>query len=166
MKVATFLSVMVLASGIASSRAADICKAVALRDIPAIENPEAIIKRGDYDTAITGYRVNKKTDEASFCSHGGYCYPTHLIENGEKVEALRLTNRKIGKAYEGLPDEIDYDVEVIRSKVSPAELKVDDLDNKLHPGGELHCSRQAQRMSRLLQFPSSKFRLPQSVGLR
>src|SRR5262249_50691524 len=83
-----------------SASAADICKAIALRNVPALEAPESVLKRGEYDAAITQYRVNKKTGSTSFCSHGGYCYPTHIVENGAKVEALRLTNCKIGKRDE------------------------------------------------------------------
>jgi hypothetical protein len=116
------------------SQAADICEAVALRDIPALESPESILKRGEHDTAITQYRVNKKTGETSFCSHGGYCYPTHVIEGGIRVEALRLTNCKVGDPEPPtLPDEEElyYSVDVIRSKNSPAALKIDDLDNRL-----------------------------------
>jgi hypothetical protein len=61
---------------------------------PRSKPPESVLKRGEYDKAITQYRVNKKTGLTSFCSHGGCCYPTHLVENGAKVEALRLTNCK------------------------------------------------------------------------
>lgn len=67
----------------ATASSADICKAVALRDVAAIENPEAVISRGSYDEAITYYNVNKQTKMTSFCSHGGYCYPTHVFVNGQ-----------------------------------------------------------------------------------
>ena len=115
-----------------SASAADICKAIALRDVPALEAPESVLKRGEYDTAITQYRVNKKTGLTSFCSHGGYCYPTHIVENGAKVEALRLTNCKIGKRDEwNDPEEIFYSVDVLRSALTETELKIEELDNKL-----------------------------------
>ena len=73
------------ASGIAS---ADICEAVALRDVRAIEDSSSIIKGGEHDTAITQYTVNKETGLKAFCSHGGYCYP---------AESLQLTNCAIDK---------------------------------------------------------------------
>ena len=112
--------------------AADICEAVALRDVPAKEDPSSILKRGEIDGAITQYRVNKKTGESVFCSHGGYCYPTHVPENGHQVEALHLTNCKVGArdTYDD-PDDVFYAVDVIRTAVSPEMLKIDDLDNRL-----------------------------------
>jgi hypothetical protein len=126
------VAMAVLIASAQASRAADICEAVALRDVPAIEDPTSILSRGQRDTAITQYRVNKKTGVATFCSHGGYCYPTHLTVDGKKVEALRLTNCKVGKRMtDNDPDDIYYDVDVIRSKVPAATLRYDDLDNKL-----------------------------------
>ncbi len=105
------------------ARAADICEAIALRDVSAVENPDSVLKRGERDAAITQYRVNKKSGKATFCSHGGYCYP---------ADALKLTNCKIG-ARDAIddPDEVFYGVEVVRSKVSKKLLRYDDLDNRL-----------------------------------
>jgi hypothetical protein len=115
-----------------SAHAADICEAVVLRNVRALENPTSMLLAGGVDTAITQYRVNKRTKEASFCSHGGYCYPTHVTENGTKVEALRLTNCKVGKRDPcDDPDEIFYAVDVVRTKVSPDRLRRDDVDNRL-----------------------------------
>jgi len=134
-----------------AARAADVCKAIALRDVPALENSASILKEGELDTAITQYRVNKKTGEALFCSHGGYCYPTHVQENGNKIEALKLTNCQVGKR-DGFddPDEIYYSVDVIRSKLSPAELKRDDVDNRLLELGL--CSACASNAAQLYVF--------------
>jgi len=67
---------------------ADICEAVALHDVPAVENPESILERGERDPAISGYGFNKEIGQYVFCSHGGYCYP---------AAALRLLNCKIGE---------------------------------------------------------------------
>jgi hypothetical protein len=66
----------------------------------------------------------------TFCSHGGYCYPTHVRVNGEKVEALRLVNCEIGERYEEDKDEVYYSIHVVRSKNTAADLRLDDLDNK------------------------------------
>jgi hypothetical protein len=117
--------------GATPALAADICEAVALHDVPAIGNPAAILKAGEHDTAVTQYRVNKKTGETSFCSHGGSCYPITIIENGAKLVALRLTNCKIGARdpFED-PDEILYNVGPIAAKNPPKALRIDDLDNK------------------------------------
>jgi hypothetical protein len=109
---------------------ADLCKAVALRDVAAVEAPDSVLARGSYDEAVTQYRVNKLTGMATFCSHGGYCYPTHVRINGQKVEALRLVNCSIGEPYDESNDEVFYSVDVVRSKNSAAELRLDDLDNK------------------------------------
>ncbi len=109
---------------------ADLCRAVALRDVAAVEAPDSVLPRGNHDEAVTQYRVNKETGMTMFCSHGGYCYPTHVRVNGQKVEALRLVNCNIGKrSYEDKKD-IFYSVDVDRSKNSPAMLRLDDLENK------------------------------------
>ena len=131
MKRTICIAALLLAAGPAPARAADICRAIVLHDVAALENPQAILRRGTYDTAITQYRVDK-AGVASFCSHGGLCYPTHAVEDGHKIEALRLTNCRITtrKAYED-SDETVYELDVIRSAVAPVDLKVDDLDNRL-----------------------------------
>jgi hypothetical protein len=109
---------------------ADLCKAVALRDVAAVEAPDSVLPRGSYDDAVTQYRVDKQTGMTTFCSHGGYCYPTHVRVNGQKVEALRLINCKIGSRNYEDKDEVSYSLDVVRSKNTAAELRLDDLDNK------------------------------------
>ena len=107
----------------APARAADICEAVAVRDVAAVDNPGSVLKKGKVQGAVTQYNVNKKTGKAMFCSHGGYCYPA----NG-----LKLTNCKVGaKDPHNDPDEVSYGLDVIRSKNSSASLRYDDLDNQL-----------------------------------
>ena len=56
----------------------------------------------------------------TFCSHGGYCYPTHVRVNGQKMEALRLINCKIGSRNYEDKDEVFYSVDVVRSLIRPA----------------------------------------------
>ena len=109
---------------------ADLCKAVALRDVAAVGSPDYILPRGAYDDAVTQYRVNRLTGMTTFCSHGGSCYPTQVYINGEKVEALRLVNCKVGAKVDEIENEIYYDVQVVRSKNSPGALRLEDLDNK------------------------------------
>src|SRR6516225_2450600 len=109
---------------------ADLCKAIALRDVAAVEAPDSVLARGSYDDSVTQYRVNKQTGMTTFCSHGGYCYPTHVRVNGQKVEALRLVNCKIGSPNYEDKDDVYYFVDVVRSKNTAAELRLDDLDNK------------------------------------
>ncbi|MFZ1964144.1 MAG: hypothetical protein WAU78_11890 [Roseiarcus sp.] len=115
-----------------SAGAADVCEAVALRNVPALEDPSAVIRRGDHDTGIAQYRVSKKTGEDELCSHGGYCYPVHATESGQRIEVLRLTNCSIGARdpYDD-PDDIFYRLDVIRSAVPPQTLKINDVDDSL-----------------------------------
>jgi hypothetical protein len=119
-------------AGAPSVNGADICTAVAIRDVAAIEDSGSIITKGDHDSAITQYRVNKRTGQTSFCSHGGYCYPTRVNVSGDLLEALRLTNCRVVESRtpydEG--EYLDYEVEPIRTKVAPALLRYDDLDNR------------------------------------
>lgn len=114
----------------ATAFAADICKAVALRDVAAIENPESVIPRGSYDEAITYYNINKQTKMTSFCSHGGYCYPTHMFVNGQKQETLRLVNCKVGAKDSEDDEQISYAVDVDRTRNSVAALRADDVGNR------------------------------------
>ena len=108
------------------SFASDLCEAIALEDVSAIESPESIIKKGELDTSITQYNLpDESSREPYFCSHGGYCYPTHIIKNGIRTEALRLTNCKI----------VGDSVEVIRSKVDSSTLRFNDVDEKLQSFG-------------------------------
>jgi hypothetical protein len=120
--------------GCLTARAADLCKARVLRDI-VIEGSTSVLKKGEFVTAVTQYRVDTKTGEATFCSHGGGCYPTHIDDNGVSVEALALTNCEIAKKGDTSdPEETVYDVKLIRAKVSPADLKYNDVSKRL---GEL-----------------------------
>ena len=135
--------------------AADLCKAIALRDVPAIESPDSILQKGEHLTAITQYRENKNTKMTSFCSHGGYCYPRHVYINGEKIEALQLTNCKIGKVEDSDDEDIYYSVDVERKKNSTKELKKDDLENKFLEMGL--CSACADNVAQFyINEPSSE----------
>lgn len=116
----------------------DICEAVALRDVLAIDNPSSIIKRGEHDTAITQYRVWKETGVKSFCSHGGYCYPAYATVNGEEVESLHLTNCEIDKSsHSRYEDEwaIMYGLVPILSKIPADTLKRVNFENRLRDMG-------------------------------
>jgi hypothetical protein len=116
--------IFLLLAGNATANATDsICKAVALHATPETEGFYAL-KRGEMIDAITQYNVNKKTGVASFCSHGGGCYP---------AEALRLTNCTIYKSKPQFvdADEISYGLDLIRSEVPPAVLRQNDVELKL-----------------------------------
>ena len=114
-----------------SASAADICKAIALRDVAALDNPRSIIPKGDYDTAITGLHMNKVSGETAFCSHGGYCYPTHVTVRSKTVEALRLTNCSVDRSMsDDDGEEITYEMSVSRSAVPAAQWRKDYLDSR------------------------------------
>jgi hypothetical protein len=139
------------------ANAADICKAVALRDVPSLDDPGSVLRKGDFDEAVTQYRIDKKTGLPSICSHGGYCYPTAIIESGKQVDVLQLTNCKIGKPEPDANDEdyLYYDVEVLRNKNSASALRYDDLDNRLLEIGM--CSACAGNAADIyIKHPSSK----------
>ena len=74
----------------------------------------------------------------------------------EKVEALRLMNCAVNRTRgEAAAEMMIYPVDVIRSKVSPAELRRDDLDNKLLEMGL--CSACASNAAELyLKKPESR----------
>ena len=123
-------AVLLLAAG--QGRAADICEATALRDVPALDNPDSVLKKGSVDESITQFRVNKHTGETSFCSHGSYCYPTHTMIGNGKFQALKMTNCTVD--VQGLQEPNDdfiyYGVTPVRAKINPTKLRMDDLDNK------------------------------------
>jgi hypothetical protein len=125
-----WIVVGILTIGIMPAQAADLCLAIALRDVAAIEAPDRMLPKGSYDGAISGMHVVKNTGVTEFCSHGGNCYPTHVKINGQRVEALRLTNCRVGGQVSDTADETIYSVDVIREKNSPEALRIDDLDNR------------------------------------
>jgi hypothetical protein len=131
MRILISLWITLILIGAAPSQAADLCEAVALRDLPALETPNSILKKGEHDEAVTQYRINKKTGEAVICSHQGSCYPATVTENGKRIETLHLTNCKVGArdSFDD-PDEVFYAVDLIRSKIPPALLRLDDLGNR------------------------------------
>ena len=159
MIVAVTLSSLGAFGGIAApAQAADMCNAVALVEIPNTTTGFGL-KKGETDEAVTVYNVDKD-GQGQFCSHGGGCYPRYLIKDGRKVEALRLTNCKIGAAeppFAGLPDDgtVSYDVTVVRSKNSASDLRYDDIDNALLNIGM--CSACASNAAELyIRSPASK----------
>lgn len=120
---------------VGGARADDICEATALRDVPAIGVANSFIRKGGKDEAITQFRVNLRTGRTSYCSHGGYCYPTHVQIGDDLLLALKMTNCKSStKAYgpdASEPDEIVYEVEVIRSRVPRDQMRREDVKNRL-----------------------------------
>lgn len=109
------LALALTSASLDGSSAADICKALALRDVPAYP-------RGATVEAVTQYVVEKQTGKTSFCQHGGGCYPS---------EALRLINCTVGELNSDDGYELIYYLDVDRSKNSKEDLRIDDVDNRL-----------------------------------
>lgn len=80
------------ATGPDGVKKADICKAEVLQEVASSEDPSSKMKPGEAYDDVTQFWRNKATGETRFCQHGGYCYPSHVSVNGQKVEAIRLTN--------------------------------------------------------------------------
>jgi hypothetical protein len=47
------------------ARSADLCRAVALRDVAAVEAPDSVLARGSYDDAVTQYRATSNRPRAA-----------------------------------------------------------------------------------------------------
>jgi hypothetical protein len=104
-----------------------LCNAIANRDVYPVdaEDRTVLIRKGRIHGAITQYRTDKHTGEASFCSHGGYCYP---------AKAFDLQKCEIGKPGSYGADDDDYSyraVVPIRSMFSPTVLKEYDTSDRL-----------------------------------
>lgn len=114
-----------------SAWAEDLCRAQALRDVGAMENSASVLARGEFQDAVTQYNREVATGQTSLCSHGGYCYPTHVSVGGQRVEALRLVNCTVGAESWRDAETISYSVVVDRSRNSAASLRFDDVENQL-----------------------------------
>ena len=114
-----------------SALAEDLCRAEALRDVGALEDSSSVMQRGGVQSAVTQFRREIATGRTSFCSHGGYCYPTHVYIGDQRVEAMRLVNCNVGA--EAFRDEemVVYSVEVDRARNDPTALRFDDIENQL-----------------------------------
>jgi hypothetical protein len=136
-----------LLSATGAATASDLCKAIALRDVAAIENPKSVIRKGDIDTAITQYQVEKATRRGSFCSHGGYCYPDRINVDGGDLIALRLLNCTVSKhvAYSDAQF-MFFELDVNRMAVEPGVLRESDVSDKLQRDLSL-CSACAQNVA-------------------
>lgn len=149
-------AVVIALSLLSTAQAADICEATVLHDVGATEDATSVLKKGETDTGISQYNVERKTGIANVCSHGGYCFPTSLLIGGKKVETLRLTNCMVGRKLTPFEDGFDtYDLVVDRLKVSPERLEVDDADNRLlHLGLCSACAGNAAHA--FVQEPGSR----------
>ena len=88
----------------------DICRASVLQDVAAIEDPSSIMKAGESYDDVTQFWKNKKTGDTRYCAHGGYCYPSQVVVNGQKVDAIKLQNCSVQGEGEDDGEDILYSV--------------------------------------------------------
>jgi hypothetical protein len=78
------------------------CQAKFTANAAAVENRESVIKKGTILTYATQYRIDRRTNDASVCFKGGYCYPAQKIKLSCKVDW------KSGESFDGDPTVIYY----------------------------------------------------------
>lgn len=124
MKTSSAVLIVALFTSTVANATDSICTAIALHSTTKTDDYPYPLKTGEVIDAITQYNLNKKTGKASFCSHGGGCYP---------AEALRLTNCTVDKSKPQFIDEaeISYGLDLTRSKVPPDVLRQHDVELKL-----------------------------------
>lgn len=115
----------------------DLCQATALIDINSwlgdsrTGPPDIVLHKGDTYDAISVYEEDPQTGVGMFCVHGGVCLDRYQVRNGVKVEALRLQNCSIRKVEHPQPNGYEFELVLDRSKVSPATLRYNDIDDRL-----------------------------------
>jgi len=124
MKTSLVILLAALLASTAANATDNICEAIALHSTAKTDDFPYPLKTGEVIDAITQYNVNRKTGAASFCSHGGGCYP---------AEALHLTNCTIDKSKPQSVDEteVSYGLDLIRSKVPLEVLRQHDVELRL-----------------------------------
>jgi hypothetical protein len=87
-----FIGIALVTETGAAEAASNSCNAVILRSLPAIEDSSSVAEPGTVITDVTQFRRDKRSGQTSICSHGGYCYPTHVMVGGKSTPALRIEN--------------------------------------------------------------------------
>lgn len=92
------------------------CEAIALHDVPAIENASMLSEKGSKITYISQVAYDKSLMTMKFCIKGGMCYPLTGIffndtKSTENVPMIKFTNCKIGnKVISEDKDEKQYEL--------------------------------------------------------
>jgi len=157
MKILYLAAILIVsAANVQSALATDPCKAVALTDIKPTDNPYSGLKKGEIIESVTQYLIAKKDQAASFCQHGGSCYPRFIKKDGKNVEAVQLTNCTVGtKPYDTDEDSSYYAVIVDKSRMSGDDLKRFELSNKLMAFGIIQISADGA-VDQLINDPTSE----------
>ncbi|QEN87708.1 hypothetical protein FZC33_15890 [Labrys sp. KNU-23] len=135
------------------AHSADICNAKALNDPTPVDsdgvpqkNDDPYYHRGDLVGAVTQYNVNAKTGASFICSHGGGCYSVRFGPDGMRGDNFILTNCRVDLSKSETYDGVEmHDLVVVRSKNSPADLRQDDIENRLLDSGA--CSACASSLA-------------------
>jgi hypothetical protein len=141
-----FLTALVLAAGFlacGTAKADDVCVIKALRDVASIDDPTTMMQTGGQEDSITVYQVDRKTGVASFCQHGGYCWPETVTISGRKVTAIKLTNCSVDRQHpEPSEDEISYELLPDRPKIGQKVMRESDVADQLMRMGLCHACAQ------------------------
>lgn len=111
------------------------CSIFARVSVPAIEDPQSILQAGQSEDFITQYVVDDKGGVASFCEHGGFCYPRYLRQGGRRVEALELRNCRIDPKGTDEDGQTFHELIIDRSQFSKQDLRYSDVRDTLSEMG-------------------------------
>jgi hypothetical protein len=110
----------------------DVCTIVALHGVASVESPTTMMEAGDQRVSITQYRIEISTRIASFCQHGGYCWPETVTINGRSIRAVKLTNCSVDRQHpSSFSDYIFYELVPDRSKIPEAVMRESDVAQRL-----------------------------------
>jgi hypothetical protein len=121
----------------------DVCAIVALRDVASIDSPTTMMPRGGHRDSITQYQVDRGTAVASFCQHGGYCWPETVTIDGHKETATKLTNCTVDRAHPSTDsDMVSYELVPDRQKIGQTVMRESDVADQLMRQGLCHACAQ------------------------
>jgi hypothetical protein len=85
-----------LAPCLSQAQPVDSCSAQVLRTVHVINSDLFFRAPGQIDS-LTEMRRDRATGLTMYCSDNGACVPTRLIQQGELVQALRLTDCHVSR---------------------------------------------------------------------
>lgn len=149
-----------------AARAADVCNAVALRDVIDVDGSSSpSLKKGEIMAAVTQYRISEFDGRTSICAHGGGCHPIYSsYESGLTLnKQLDLTNCTIDRGRESFEEDdtkyggdkyIVYGLKPDPIRISATDLRYDRIDNRLSELG-LCVACAAHVATRYIRAPNS-----------
>ncbi len=143
LKILTALSVAagLLAGG--TAMADDVCAIKALHDVASLDDPTTMMQTGGQRDSITVYQVDRKTGVASFCQHGGYCWPETVTIDGHKMPATKLTNCSIDRQHSSSSEDmVSYELLPDRQRIGRQAMRESDVADQLMHLGLCHACAQ------------------------